>query len=734
MMRAWTRRSIPGALVCVALAAVGAPIYGCGSAAAPRAAKDPERALRAEIARLEARRGASVDALAAMVPAAGLRGALAARALGRVGGPRAKDVLLAELSCSEACRPGQLAQAAAALGVMAALEEPEPDAVGALSTGLVSALERTTAADRLVVLEALGRAGATESQPALAARLATGGAEAQAAALALGRHGRRKLTWSEPVRAQVVAATASADESVRYAATWALAREANPPAGGDREGVRAALVARLRDAAPEVRAQAAAALGKRKLVAGAGRELVAALGDPDWRVVVEAARALGGEPDLAEALAEAATVLAQRLPTDLAQAQAVLEIVRQLAGRADRPAVAARLDALVARAQALAPTHPVLAGWLRCRAQAALERARPVPDLLALARCGGRELAPAYAAQVVAEVIDAGAGELAARRAARDELSRSSDPRVRAAALAVAPSLAAASGGAQAAAEVELVTAALGASDASLAAAAIEVAATLTTPGAAAPWKQGAEVAAALDEMSAAVVDRAGAERDPELAGALLDFISQRKLAAGAAACRAAESSTSPVIARAARRCSIELGATPAAASASPAAVESPPVELALAWPDEGKRWRWHITTDLGEVDIDLDANVAPWHVATVVALTRRGFYDGLEFHRVVPDFVVQGGDPSESGSGGPGFALPAEPGSVLDGDSYRAGAVGFADAGKDSGGSQWFAMHSRAPHLEGRYTRVGLARAGQPVLDALLIGNRVISARVTAE
>jgi cyclophilin family peptidyl-prolyl cis-trans isomerase len=119
--------------------------------------------------------------------------------------------------------------------------------------------------------------------------------------------------------------------------------------------------------------------------------------------------------------------------------------------------------------------------------------------------------------------------------------------------------------------------------------------------------------------------------------------------------------------------------------------------------------------------------------VAAIVSLTQRHFYDGLEFHRVVPNFVVQGGDPTQTGSGGPGFALPAEPGSRLDGDSYKAGAVGFADAGKDSGGSQWFAMHSRAPHLEGRYTRVGQVVSGHDVVARLLVGDRVVTAQVTA-
>ena len=110
------------------------------------------------------------------------------------------------------------------------------------------------------------------------------------------------------------------------------------------------------------------------------------------------------------------------------------------------------------------------------------------------------------------------------------------------------------------------------------------------------------------------------------------------------------------------------------------------------------------------------------------MALTQAGFYDGLLFHRVVPGFVVQGGDPQGTGWGGPGFTLPSEPGDA----PFTRGAVGIADAGKDSGGSQFFLMHTRAPHLEGRYTRVGALRRGFEVLDALQVGDRILRAEVT--
>ena len=128
---------------------------------------------------------------------------------------------------------------------------------------------------------------------------------------------------------------------------------------------------------------------------------------------------------------------------------------------------------------------------------------------------------------------------------------------------------------------------------------------------------------------------------------------------------------------------------------------------------------------------IELRPDVAPWAVASIVALTKRGAYDGLEFHRVVPNFVVQGGDPTQSGWGGPGYALPAEPASSADGPGYVAGGVGMADAGRDSAGSQWFIMHSRAPHLDGRYTWIGSVVSGQKSADSLLIGDKVDKATI---
>ena len=89
---------------------------------------------------------------------------------------------------------------------------------------------------------------------------------------------------------------------------------------------------------------------------------------------------------------------------------------------------------------------------------------------------------------------------------------------------------------------------------------------------------------------------------------------------------------------------------------------------------------------------------------------------------------MVQGGDPTQTGVGGPGFTTPAEPSA---GARFVEGGVGIADAGRDSGGSQFFIMHSRAAHLDGRYTWIGHVVSGQAVADVLRVGDRVFSATV---
>ncbi len=132
---------------------------------------------------------------------------------------------------------------------------------------------------------------------------------------------------------------------------------------------------------------------------------------------------------------------------------------------------------------------------------------------------------------------------------------------------------------------------------------------------------------------------------------------------------------------------------------------------------------RVKLETGRGDITIDLEKNDAPFTVMAILKLAgQKGFYRGLTFHRVVPNFVVQGGDPRGDGWGGPGFAIRSE----FSLRSYETGTVGIASAGKDTEGSQFFITHSPQPHLDGRYTIIGNVVAGMDVVDRLQVDDRI--------
>jgi peptidylprolyl isomerase len=131
------------------------------------------------------------------------------------------------------------------------------------------------------------------------------------------------------------------------------------------------------------------------------------------------------------------------------------------------------------------------------------------------------------------------------------------------------------------------------------------------------------------------------------------------------------------------------------------------------------------IETIRGDMRAELYKTVAPFTVMNILKLaSQRGFYSGLNFHRVVPNFVVQGGDPRGDGWGGPGYAIRSEFSTL----SYLTGAIGMASAGKDTEGSQFFITHSPQPHLDGRYTLFGRVVSGQDVVDRLLVDDRLFN------
>ncbi len=123
------------------------------------------------------------------------------------------------------------------------------------------------------------------------------------------------------------------------------------------------------------------------------------------------------------------------------------------------------------------------------------------------------------------------------------------------------------------------------------------------------------------------------------------------------------------------------------------------------------------IKTSKGSFTIIFLAEEAPLTVLSFIRLSEKGFYNGLTFHRVVPDFVVQGGDPSGGGWGGPGYTIPSEDNDV----PFMRGSVGIATAGFDTGGSQFFICHSRQPHLLGNYANFAFVIDGMEIVDTIV-------------
>ena len=126
--------------------------------------------------------------------------------------------------------------------------------------------------------------------------------------------------------------------------------------------------------------------------------------------------------------------------------------------------------------------------------------------------------------------------------------------------------------------------------------------------------------------------------------------------------------------------------------------------------------------TTRGEIEWAFNGAEAPQTVRNFTKLAARGYFNGLSIHRVVPNFVIQDGDPTGTGSGGPGYSIRCEYNRLR----YDAGMVGMALSGKDTGGSQWFITHSPQPHLNGRYTIFARVTKGMDVVHRIVQGDRI--------
>jgi peptidyl-prolyl cis-trans isomerase B (cyclophilin B) len=141
---------------------------------------------------------------------------------------------------------------------------------------------------------------------------------------------------------------------------------------------------------------------------------------------------------------------------------------------------------------------------------------------------------------------------------------------------------------------------------------------------------------------------------------------------------------------------------------------------------DPAKTYLATIETDRGTIELELYAQHAPNTVNNFCFLAEEGFYDGVSFHRVIPNFMIQGGDPTGTGSGGPGYKFADEVyGNPL---KHETGVISMANAGPGTNGSQFFITHSPQPHLNGKHTVFGKVTSGMDVVNAIAQGDTMLT------
>jgi peptidyl-prolyl cis-trans isomerase B (cyclophilin B) len=147
---------------------------------------------------------------------------------------------------------------------------------------------------------------------------------------------------------------------------------------------------------------------------------------------------------------------------------------------------------------------------------------------------------------------------------------------------------------------------------------------------------------------------------------------------------------------------------------------------------DTAKKYRVRIETNRGTIELELYPEHAPKTVNNFVFLAGEGFYDDLVFHRVIDNFMVQGGDPTGSGSGGPGYRFEDE---LTDNPlKHERCVISMANAGPNTNGCQFFITHAPQPHLDGAHTVFGTVLEGQDIVDALQQGDTMTRVAVSSD
>ena len=152
----------------------------------------------------------------------------------------------------------------------------------------------------------------------------------------------------------------------------------------------------------------------------------------------------------------------------------------------------------------------------------------------------------------------------------------------------------------------------------------------------------------------------------------------------------------------------------------------SAPPEMKI---DTTKDYKVEMETERGTIHLELYPEYAPITVNNFISLAEDGYYDGVSFHRVIANFMIQGGDPTGTGMGGPGYRFQDEfKGNPL---THETGVISMANAGPGTNGSQFFITHEPQPHLNGKHTVFGKVAQGQDVVDSIRQGDMIFKVKV---
>jgi cyclophilin family peptidyl-prolyl cis-trans isomerase len=233
------------------------------------------------------------------------------------------------------------------------------------------------------------------------------------------------------------------------------------------------------------------------------------------------------------------------------------------------------------------------------------------------------------------------------------------------------------------------------------------------------------------EENTKALVDALGRARNDKVNDAVLstlDSLAKQKTAAANQTIKSSLNSPDYLVRRRAATLLKENGAGDFRAKVGPVRSRNTLADYQRALSRIGKPLQVAVTTTKGSFTIDLLPTEAPLTVDNFVQLAQRGYFNGVTIHRVVPNFVIQDGDPRGDGTGGPGYEIRCEINQRL----FDRAVVGMALSGKDTGGSQWFVTHSPQPHLDGGYTVFGQVSSGMEVVDKIVRGDLIMSIQLS--